>query len=76
MLTKRETLSGRGTQAESRRVREPGRTAPPRGSVSGFMVMGLVSCCLWSIVLTQSPSWWCTRPSAKMMPARRILGGW
>ena len=41
MLTKQEILMGKGTQVESSRVREPRRTALPRGS--GFMVMGLVS---------------------------------
>ena len=30
-LTKQEILLGRGTQAESSRVREPRRTALPRG---------------------------------------------
>ena len=34
---------GKGTRVESRRVREPRRGALPHGSVSGFMVMGLVS---------------------------------
>ena len=43
MLTKQEILWGKGTRVESSRVREPRRTALPRGSVSGFMVMGLVS---------------------------------
>ena len=43
MLTKQEILMGRGVQAESRRVREPRRTALPLLSVSGPMVMGLVS---------------------------------
>ena len=44
MLTKQEILLGKGTRVESSRVREPRRTALPRGSaVSGFMVMGLVS---------------------------------
>ena len=43
MLTKQEILLGKGAQAESSRVREPRRTALPRGSVSGFMLMGLVS---------------------------------
>ena len=43
MLTKQEILLGKGTRAESSRVREPRRSAMPRGSVSGFMVMGLVS---------------------------------
>ena len=44
MLTKQEILLGKGTRVESSRVREPRRTALPRGLQSqGFMVMGLVS---------------------------------
>ena len=43
VLTKQEILLGKGTRVESRRVREPRRTALPRGSQLGFMVMGLVS---------------------------------
>ena len=43
VLTKQEILSGKGTQVESSRVREPRRTALLLGKVSGFMVMGLVS---------------------------------
>ena len=43
VLTKQEILLGKGTWVESSRVREPRRTALPRGLVSGFMVMGLVS---------------------------------
>ena len=39
MLTKQEILLGKGTWVESSRVREPRRTARPRGSQS----MGLVS---------------------------------
>ena len=35
MLTKQKTLLGRGTQVENSRVREPRRTALPRGSL-GF----------------------------------------
>ena len=31
MLTKQEILLGKGTRVESSRVREPGRTALPRG---------------------------------------------
>ena len=46
VLTKQETLLGKGTQAESSRVREPRRTALPHGLVSGFMMMGLVLGCL------------------------------
>ena len=34
VLTKQEILFGKGTQAESSRVREPRRTALPRGSQS------------------------------------------
>ena len=43
VLTKQEILLGQGTRVESSRVREPRRTAVLCGSVSGFMVMGLVS---------------------------------
>ena len=32
VLTNQETLLGRGARVESKRVREPRRTAPPRGS--------------------------------------------
>ena len=34
MLTKQETLLGKGSREESRRVRKPRRTALPRGSQS------------------------------------------
>ena len=40
--------------------------------VSGFMVMGSVPGCLWPVILTQGPSWWCAQP--RWIPAR-ILGG-
>ena len=43
MLTKQESLLERGALVKSSRVREPRRTAVPRGSVLGFMVMGFVS---------------------------------
>ena len=44
MLTKQEILSGKGAQVESRRGREPRRSALSRGWQSrGSMVMGLVS---------------------------------
>ena len=43
LLTKQEILLGKGTQVESRRVREPRRTALSRGLQSRLMVMGLVS---------------------------------
>ena len=41
MLTKQETLLGRGTRAESSRVREPRRTALPRGSGLWFYGDGI-----------------------------------
>ena len=63
MLTKQETLLGRGAQMESRRVREPRRTALPHGSVSGFMVMRLVS---RLSLANQGPSRWRRHCSAKM----------
>ena len=46
VLTKQEILLGKGTWAESKRVREPRRVALPL-EVSGFMVMGFVS--WWSL---------------------------
>ena len=48
VLIRQEILLGKGTRAESSRVRETRRTALRRGSHSGFMVMGLVSG--WSLV--------------------------
>ena len=43
MLTKQESLLGKGTRLESSRVREPRRTALPQLTILGFMVMGSVS---------------------------------
>ena len=44
VLTKQEILLGKGSQTESRRVREPRRTALPQWlTVLSFMVVGLVS---------------------------------
>ena len=47
LLTKQEILLGKGTWLESSRGREPRRTALRMVSMSGFMVMGLVS--RWSL---------------------------
>ena len=41
MLTKQEILLGKGTRVESRGVREPRRTALPRGSQSQFYGDGI-----------------------------------
>ena len=75
VLTKQEILMGRGVQAESRRVREPRRTALPHGSVLGFMVMGLS----FQVVFSQS-FWLSVLPhGARLVQPRwmpeRILGG-
>ena len=43
VLTEQEISLGKGAWAESRRVREPRRTALPQLTILGFMVMGLVS---------------------------------
>ena len=57
VLTKQETLLERGAQVESRKVRETQENGSATGfTVSGFMVMGLVSGltlanhCAWPVV--------------------------
>ena len=69
ILTKQKTLLGRGAQTESNKVREPRRTALPRGSQSHFMIMiillafqivsGQSSCSypylIWLSILLNSP---------------------
>ena len=40
------------------------------------MMMGLVSGCLWPIILTQSPSWWHMHRSAKMDASERDSRKW
>ena len=50
MLTKQEILLGKGTQAESRRVREPRKTALPHGLQSQFYGDGIS----FQVVLSQS----------------------
>ena len=76
MQTEQEILLERGTQVESRRVREPRRAALPLWlEVSGFMVMGLVS----RLSLASHSDW--VFPGGahlvqpRWMPARRIQGG-
>ena len=77
MLTKQESLLGRGTRVGSRRVREPRRTALPHGLKSGFTMMGLVS----RLSLTNhsdSESFLVNKSmpcSAKMDASRKTLGG-
>ena len=77
VLTKQETLKVWDTRAESRRVREPRRTALPRGSQSRvlwpWVSLRVVSGQTFGLrvlpggVCIAQPRW---------IPARRILGGW
>ena len=46
MLTKQEILLGNGARGESRRVREPGRTALPVSGSLRFYGDGIISGCL------------------------------
>ena len=75
-LTKLETLLGRGARVESSRVREPRRTALPRGSQSRVYGDGAS----FRVVFGQSfglrvlPSGTCIA-QPRWMPVRRILGG-
>ena len=78
MLTKQDTLFGRGIPEESSRVRDPRRTAPSRGSVSHFMGMELVSGLSLAnhldqsiFGLSQGPSWWHVHLSAKMQTSTK-----
>ena len=63
---------------ESRKVREPRRTALPRDLVSGFMVMGFVSRLCLAHHSDSCPSLWCKCRSAKMdsseEDSRRLTG--
>lgn len=65
MLTKQETSLGRGTGRRAG-VREPGRTALPRGSQSRVWGMGLVSSLSLAHHSDSGPSWLCVHISAKM----------
>ena len=63
--TRQVTLLGRGAWTESSRVREPRRTALPRGSQSWVLwQLGQFPGCLWPIPLSWSPS--LAHQSAKM----------
>ena len=76
VLTKQEVLLGKGARAESRRVRELGRTALPRGFSLRFYGDGIS----FRVVFSQS-FWLRFLPGAarlvqpRWMPERRILGG-
>ena len=73
VLTMQDFLLGKGTQVKNSRVREPRRTALPRGSQSSFMVMGLVS--RWSLATLIQSLFGGTRiAQPRWMLARGILG--
>ena len=77
VLTKQEILLGKGTRVESSRVREPRRTALPRGSQSRVLWWrDSFPGGLWPIILIQSLSWWCMHRLAKMDASKRDSGKW
>ena len=77
LLTKQETLLGRNAQAEARMVKEPGRTTLPRDSQSRVLCWwNWFPDCLWLIILTQGPSWWCMHCSAKVDVNKKASGTW
>ena len=76
VLTKQETLLGKGAWVESRRVREPRRTALPRGLQSWFYGDWISFCAVfsWSFWLRVLPGG-AHLVQPRWMPERRILGG-
>ena len=81
VLTKQETLLGRGTRAESSRIREPRRTALPHSSQSQVLqqwgqlpVVPGQSSCLAHIWSDSGSFWWLAHLSAKMDPSVWVSG--
>ena len=74
MLRKQDILSGKGTQAESRKVREPTCSAMWLAD-SLFMVMGLVSGLSLANHSDSVLSGGAHLVQPRRMPERRILGG-
>ena len=67
MLSKQKTLLGRGTRAESSRVKGTQENCSTTWlTVSGFMVMGLISRLPLANHSDSGPSWRCGHRSAKM----------
>ena len=76
-LVKQGTLLGRDAQVESKRGKEPRRTALPCGLWSQVLwrwdqFLG----CLWPIILAQSASWWHMHCLAKMYSSKEDSGRW
>ena len=75
-LTKEETSLGRGARVESRRVREPRRTALPPGSQSGVLwPWDSFPGCFWPITGLRVLPGGAHADQPRWTPARRILGG-
>ena len=73
VLTEQETLLGRGAQAEQRSKGTQENSSVTCLTVSGFMVMGLVS----GLSLTShSDSWWHTHCSDTMDASEKDSGRW
>ena len=71
MLTKQETILGKGTQVDSSKIEEPRRTALPCGSQS--LVKGnRIS--FWPVILTQGPSWCCSHCSSRIGSSEKDSG--
>ena len=71
----KEILLGKFTGVESRRVREPRRTALPRG-LQVLWWWDSFPGGLWPIILIQSLSWWRTHRPAKMDTSEKDSGKW
>ena len=67
MLTKQETLLGRGALTQTSWVRAS-RTIALSHSLQSWLLWlwDEFPGCLWLIILTQGPSWWRVHHSAKM----------
>ena len=77
MLTKQETFLGSVARVESSRLRGPRRTAWPCGSQSWVLWWwSEFLCCLWPIIMTEGPFWWCMACSAKMDANEKDSGRW
>ena len=69
MLIKQETLFRRGKGPQE-------NCSAAWLTVSSFMVIGFISGCLWPIILTQHPSWWCMHCSTKTDASEKDSGRW
>ena len=75
MLTKQEPLRRR-VPGEGSRVREPGALLCHVARVLGLQQWDQFLGCPGPVMLTQSPSWWCMRLSAKVEAGEGGSGRW